>query len=220
MSIFLHRAGLMSDTKLTSITAFNSSTSFDSSTLTLPASIQAGDLIVFSDRAVNTSGIPTTAVPSNFTSIDNISLTNARAILSYKLATGGEGGTSITGMSGTSTSSKLCYVFRGNKPATTITVSTPNSQITDGNPTAQSVNASGGVAPLVIIGAYSVWSAQINPRTFTVAGSPAKDGEITDATDHYLAYKIYNSSPQNASIDMDDEEDRNALQSCWIEMAA
>ena len=49
--------------------------------------------------------------------------------------------------------------------------------------------------------------------------SPAKDGEVANGTTPYLAYKVYNSSPANVSVDMDDEGDGNTLQSCYIEVA-
>ena len=53
--------------------------------------------------------------------------------------------------------------------------------------------------------------------------SPAKDGEIQsdeggiEFFDNWLAYKIYNSSPADASVDMDDESSENYLSSFFIE---
>ena len=75
------------------------------------------------------------------------------------------------------------------------------TQSTDGNPTAHTVGASAGPAPLIVLGCYETGSGSIDPRTF----SPAKDGEITSSQFHYLAYKIHNSAPADVSIDMDDE---------------
>ncbi|HWE21758.1 MAG TPA: hypothetical protein VG758_32045 [Hyphomicrobiaceae bacterium] len=48
--------------------------------------------------------------------------------------------------------------------------------------------------------------------------TPAKDGEINvvlGALNAYLAYKIYNSSPVNVTVDMDDEG-TNELYSCYV----
>ena len=85
-------------------------------------------------------------------------------------------------------------------------------ETTDGNPSAQVVGASSGTPPLIVIGAYGT-TGTVDPRTF----STTKDGEITaDSFNAYLAYKIYNSSPQDSSIDMDDEGDANILQSCYL----
>ena len=71
----------------------------------------------------------------------------------------------------------------------------------------------------MVPGGYGCANGTVNPRTFTVGGSAAKDGE-TQATggsaDNWLAYKIYNSSPADVVIDQDDEGDNNALVSCYI----
>jgi hypothetical protein len=120
----------------------------------------------------------------------------------------------------------VMLVFRGNTPANSITVLDVGSEITTGNPAAQTVTAASGVPPFVVIGAYGCGpSGLVNPRTFTVGGSPAKDGELnafadgayTD-TDAWLAWKIYNASPADVVVDMDDES-TNALISAYFQMA-
>jgi hypothetical protein len=214
---------------LTSITQVLSATS-TATTITAPSGIQAGDLIVMADCAGGVS-TPTDVIPTGFTGIEtNTTPITSRMRCSYKLADGSEGGTSITGMAATGFGSvaKAIYVFRGDFPASSLTLADVETQGTSGNPTAQTVSASGGIAPLVILGFYAEadTSAAVNPRTFTVAGSPAKDGELQSTSnasldiDLWIAYKIYNSAPQNASIDMDDEgNDGNSLMSCYIQMA-
>jgi len=92
------------------------------------------------------------------------------------------------------------------------------SEFTSGNPAAQTVNASGGAPPLIVLGCYVAAINAVNPRTF----NPAKDGEIQATAvdgpeDLWLAYKIYNSSPADVAIDMDDEGLFNALVSCYIQ---
>lgn len=201
---------------LTSISVFGSSTS-SSSSITLPANIEAGDIIVLLDRSYG-FGVPTTVIPSGFISISNIAnAISARQIVSYKLAVGTEGSSSINGMSGSVDVKKAVYVFRGDIEITSVNISTPNGELTSGNPSSQNVAASGGTAPLVVLAGYGcrASSGSVNPRTF----SPAKDGEISPATNLYLAYKIYNSSPSDVSIDMDDEGDENSMQSFYIEAA-
>jgi len=71
---------------------------------------------------------------------------------------------------------------------------------------------------LIVLGCYVAAINAVNPRTF----NPAKDGEIQATAvdgpeDLWLAYKIYNSSPADVSIDMDDEGLFNALVSCYIQ---
>lgn len=181
-------------------------------TITGPSGIQAGDLLVLLDRATNVIGTPATVVPSGFTSIVNTTSANVRQIASYKIADGTEASASLTGMNGDVINAKALYVFRGNVAISAVNVSTPNSEATDGNPASQSVTASGGTPPLIVLGCYGS-SGAVDPRTF----STTKDGEINPSTALYLAYKIYNVSPADTSIDMDDEGVNNILQSFYIE---
>lgn len=175
--------------------------------------VNAGDLIVLLDCARNNVGAPNNVTPSGFTNVFNF-LEDARMSVSYKIAAGGE--TTISGMNGGVENRKAAYVFRGDRAITAVSVSTPATQGTTGNPSPQTVAASAGAPPLVILGCYHTnTGATISTRTFTVGGSAAKDGEITPTANMYLAYKIYNSSPQDASIDMNDEGD-NMLASFYI----
>jgi hypothetical protein len=204
---------------LASITQVGSSTS-TAATITLPADIQAGDLIVILDGANSAFATPAAVTPTDFTNHANNTVTppyeGYRLMLSSKLAVGTEGSASITGMNGNAGNTKACYVFRGDIPATSRTPSTFNGEGTTGDPAAQNVAASGGSAPLVVLAGYFARSGPVDPRTF----SPAKDGEINAGSGVlYLAYKIYNSSPADVSVDMDDEV-TNLLQSGYIEMAA
>lgn len=189
------------------------SSSSSSSTIVIPGNIQAGDIIVLTDKAAGTTGIPTTVVPTGFTSIINSSGGTARLISSYKIADGTESGTTITGMNGASSNRKALVVLRPDAPATSVTAFSTAGQVTDGNPTLQTVTAGSGTPALVVFGVYGTDSTAIAPRTF----SPAPDAEITPATNHYLAYKIYNADPVNTSVDMDDEGLDNCLQSFYIQ---
>ena len=190
-------------------------------TVVIPATVIAGDLLVLLDYARNgNTGAPTDVVFTNFTRLttnqlfDTSSTEDERAVLSYKIAVGADAGATITGMTGALQRGKALYVFRGDVPISSVTPSTVSQQVTSGNPTAQTVAASGGAPPLVILGAYNSTNA-VSPRTFTVGGLAAKDGEINGVTTSYLAYKIYNASPADASIDMDDEG-TNMLASCYL----
>jgi hypothetical protein len=201
---------------LASITQQASATS-TASTITAPADIIAGDLLVILDRASSGGfSIPSSVTPSGFTligsSLNSTSgITGYRQNASYKLADGSEASASITGMNGGSTNNKAMLVFRGDTPMTALALGGAGEQITDSNPTLQTCSASGGAAPLVVFGCYGS-SGAVNPRTF----STTKDGEINPSTSLYLAWKIYNTSPADSDIDMDDEGNMNALQSFYI----
>lgn len=187
-----------------------SSTSVGSDTITLPASVQAGDLIVLFDRSKGFS-VPTKVVPTGFTEVRSDSGTNVRATYSYKIAVGGDASAVVTGQA-SSNQDKVALVFSASRPLTSAVVGFSGGQATDGDPTAINITASGGAAPLVVFGAWANSAAAVSPRT----SSPAMDAEVTPATDFYTGYKIYNSSPADVSVDMDDEGAANSLAGFYI----
>lgn len=178
-------------------------------------SVNAGDLIVHLDYSLNNIGSPTTVIPTGFTQItNNVAGSVARQIASYKIAAGSEGGTTLTGMSGNIATRRIVVTFRRSPVAIAATVSTPNGEGTSGNPALQNVAASGGVAPLIVFGCYGS-DGSVDPRTF----SPAKDNEVAQATNLYLAWRVDNGAGQDTSIDMDDEGNANILQSFYIALS-
>jgi hypothetical protein len=204
---------------LTTITQIASATS-TATTITGPAGIEAGDLLVLVDRAENISGVPTLVTPTGFTSINNLSDgAFNRVNLSFKIADGSEASASITGMAGTDYVTKAMYVFRGDVAIAAASPQSVAGEQTAGNPAAQNVAAASGTPPLVVIATYSAYADPVDPRTM----SPAKDGEVSVSVDTqavtWLAYKIYDASPADVSVDMDDEGTLNALQSCRIDLS-
>ncbi len=213
---------------LTMLSQVASATS-NAASVTGPAGILPGDLLVLYDVAFQAAGgLPSAAVPSGFSIINNsVGIAgDTRLISSLKIADGSEASASLTGMNAAgagANNNKMLYVFRGDVPIQSASVQSVAQQGTAGNPTAQVVSAGSGVAPLIVFGCYSTFDASgsivVNPRTF----STTKDGEInTNAAgavnfDNWLAYKIYNSSQANSSIDMDDEGDENYLSSFYIQ---
>lgn len=207
------------------ITFIASTTSTASATITAPATINAGDLLILADSARNGVGAPTTVVPAGFTSIINTLLDTVvsgqvRNIASYKIADGTEDGATITGMNGTITDTKIMLQFRRDPVTSVASVEDVTGEGTTGNPASQTVNALGQVPPLIVFAVYKATSSSVDPRTF----SPAKDAEVNanDAggpDDLWFAYLIYNSSPADVTVDMDDEGIGNLLQSFLIELA-
>lgn len=190
--------------------AFRASATSISSTVTAPASIQAGDILVLLDLAVSGS-TPTSVVPPGFAVLQDINGSQYRQTLSYKLADGSEAGAIFTGMNGTSEDNKILFAFSAG--ASALIPSPFNGDATNANPPAQTILASGAPAPLVVLGAYSS-SDPVSPRTM----SPAKDGEQnTPDNGVWLAYKIYNSSPADVTVDIADEGNANTIQSGYIQ---
>ena len=194
------------------------STTSSAATITASNSIQRGDLLVLVQRGTGASVADVT--PTGFTNIGSATLSTTDVISAkYKIATGQENGQSITGVNAASVNRKFLLVFRGSGPLTSVTPADYAGEVTDGDPATQTINASGQTTPLVAIAAYNTAAlGTIDPRTFTVGGSEASDGELSigAGTFSYCKYKIYNSSPADITVDMEDEGTKNGLQSFYI----
>lgn len=185
-------------------------------TITIPGTAQAGDLAVFIDWAVNSSGTPTLVVPSGWTSIQsNNNISTIRRVCSAKIIATGEPGTSITGMDGGLGELKTILIFRGNIALTSFTAYSAAGALTTADPAGQTVTSSGGSTPLVVIGSGSSTGVMTAQVSFT----PAADGivDVTVSSNRYQStgYKIYNSSPANVTVDMADYGS-NGLQSFYL----
>lgn len=203
----------------TSVT-FQASAVVNAETITVPAGVIAGDLIVLHDNAINSGGGSSpsdSVVPDGFTSVVDQGAhpsASVRQIVSYKIADGSEAGTSLTGMVGTFSSGKTLAVFRGNNPISSVNASTPNEQITSGNPTAQSVLASGGTPPLIVFGFYGT---EGNISGTTGLMSPTQDGSIISPDNHCrFLWKVYNSSPADVTVDIGDVGNNNSMSSFFL----
>jgi hypothetical protein len=84
-------------------------------TITQPAGIEPGDLLLLLQFAINSSGLPTAVTPAGYSNIINSTTgaTNVRFMLSHKPAVGNEDSVAITGMNGNNHNSKVLAVFRG-----------------------------------------------------------------------------------------------------------
>jgi hypothetical protein len=191
--------------------AFRSSATSGANTITAPSDIAEGDLLVLYDRATNTSGVPTSVVPSGFTSIlDEAHEGIRRTICSFKIANGTEASATITGMDGNSADVKTLIVFSTGGASSAIAYDVA-FQSTDADATAQVVNASSGSPPLVVI----AFIRQVT--TTSQSFSPAQDGTVANGQNTGY-YKIYNSSPADVTVDCGDGGNANALMSFYIEV--
>lgn len=200
--------------------SFLDSTVSSGSSVTGPAGIQAGDLLVCWDVATDASAVALNPL-SGFTSIvtDGDTGNDQYCVLSYKIADGSEASASISGMNGASSNTKLLMVFRPDVPISAVNVVDASITQTGGDPGSESITAGGGVVPLVVLGAYAALSS-IDSESF----SPAADGEIERQPGSLLSnaellYKIYNSSPANVTIDVGDEGLSTTMAGCYLEVA-
>lgn len=176
-------------------------------------SFVAGDLCIIMNTLQQ--GTPTAATPSGFTQIADAprgSLGGA-ARVSYKILTGSE--TNISSGSSCTDEVMFALVLRPNRGISTVTASTWNTQVTNGNPTLQTVDPTAVVTPLVVLG---VTCSQSSSYDFSTA-SPAfteRPLALFGGTAARYGYIIYNSSPASHSIDINDEGNDNVLLSGYV----
>lgn len=137
---------------------------------TYPSGIAAGDLIIASDFSINGSSQQANTVPTGYTAMGTSLTGNSgtsffRWTWSYKIAAGTETG-SFAGVTAGSTRTKSILVFRGTIAISTVTVlGTPTAERTDGNPSSQSIAASGETGALLALAGYR--GIGVTPRTFS-----------------------------------------------------
>lgn len=199
---------------------FHASATADATTITIPATVQDGDFAVLFDFAGGSSA-PSDVTPSGWTSNANLAGLisggfSFRSRISYRILTAALAGTSVTGMvSGGATAAKVMLVFRPNVAASTLTLGDPATGATSGNPASQTLTSGSGAAPLVALGFAASYN---NSPTFSTA-SPAFGGEVASGTVTRAGYKIYNSSPSNHTVDMNDLGTNNVLSTLYLEVA-
>ncbi len=180
-------------------------------------STAAGDVIVFINiRALNHNE----AYPSGFTGYPGAyqyySGTNFTQAVSYKIADGTEGGTTISNaLTSAGAGSQRNYVFVIHDDTGGWAGALPKGiQIENnaGNPSGIVVASSGMSVPGTVFGVYNCTGA-ITTRSMT-----SSDGEVQvgAATSSYVKYKSYTSSPANQTIDTGDNGD-NTIFGFWIE---
>ena len=181
-----------------------SSESAASAGITIPADAQPGDVAVLVD-----SGLAQDSTPSGWT---RISLAEAisgfflylSTTISYRVLQSGDAGSTVTARTDTR---KLLLVFRPDRPASSVAVGSLNSQGTFSDPAQQTVSASSGAAPLVVLAVYRAPST-LSSLTF----SPAQDGEVTQSDRMAVRYKI---AAVDLTVDMPDI-DYQTLQSFYL----
>lgn len=181
-----------------------------SSSLTIPATTQSGDILVLFSKAINTTGEPTTVVPAGFTQV-SLGYNDVRKhIISYKIATGSDANSSVTAMTGTSSSGCCLFVVRPTGGATSAEIYGVQQEQTDGDPSAQTITLSGQTEPVLVIVAYGQQTAT------SVSATPALDGFTSILTSNRLSYKIYNSGHSNITVDEGDGGVSNYLASFYM----
>lgn len=176
-------------------------------TITIPAAALENDIAFLADFYNNGAD---DFIPSGFTSLANgVAEGDARLRTSYRVLGSSPGGTSVTGMDGT-TDSKVMLIFRPSIVASSIAIPTWGSEGRSGDPGQQTVSASGQTAPLVVIGvAATSGTPAFNTQSPAFGATVTQGGVI-------VGYTIYNLTPLDQTVDMGDLGSRNVLQSGYI----
>ena len=196
---------------VTSMTYVNAAfASSNTANITLSASAQTGDIAILYDVTNVTTN---NTVPSGWTQIINQTTTGIRTIVSYRILTAGQAGTTITGTA--SGSRKFIAVYRGNIPITTATVTVTGQQATTGTPTAQSLTGQAG--PMIAYAVYSATQASITTRGWSV-GSPLQLANTGGPT-IYSNHLITNSGTPSTTTISQSDNGSNVMASFRIKFA-
>ena len=193
----------------------DSSATSSSSTITIPTSAQQGDWAVLFDAARAGSGSIGAVTPSGWTNLASSFVEGGdslRLMTSHRILGASPGGTSVTGMNDAG-EAKIMLIFR---PSTSIISTVPsswNAQATAGDPTLQTVSASGVTTPLIVVAAGAGMSV---PAFATETPAMTNLSKSATSLGIRIGYTIYNSSPSNQSIDIADGGTANALQSGYV----
>jgi hypothetical protein len=196
MPMFCPGGGPSSLTFVTTATA-------DATSINVPSgpTAAAGDLAILMDLQSGPSAA-TTVNPSGWDEIVNSTTTGLRSICSWKILTGGDLGASVTGMTASGgVVAKMILVVRPNSPITAVSELSVNQQSTSADPTLQTITASNGPAPLIIIGTFRGSGGTPTPSgTLNSTGTALVfAGSVTRGR-----YHIYNSSPSDLTWDCND----------------
>jgi hypothetical protein len=198
---------------------FVASATSTTSTISIPAISSVGDFAVLFDSATGIL-IPTTVVPSGWSSISNVSevelgpLKCIRSIVSYKSLVSGDPGSSITGMYAgifDATDRKIIMVFRPNFSVQNTSILSVNGAT---NSNSQTITITESQPPIL---AFAHWASNGTISSRGVSGITMN--EVSNTTGQYASYKIFNSNEttSDATISMSDNGSVQSLQSFYVQ---
>lgn len=204
-------------TFLTSVTGFKLS---GSASVVVPATVQAGDVLIHANSASSGGAVPASLIPPGFTLDIDSTITASgssgrakRVTLAHKLADGSEAGQTYYGMSSSSASAILAVFRSYTGEFGTLSSGDKHAQIGRGSISPQVVSASGQVLPLIVFG---VAAASVS-GTLSMSQSDATIPP-TFASNTYLilGYKIFNSNPANVTLSMTGGDGEKMLGSLFL----
>jgi hypothetical protein len=149
--------------------------------ITVPATVQAGDLLILLDRANDSPSGPANVIPSGFTQVATQMVAPVRITVSFAIATPSDAGRVLTGLNGNNGSIKTVLVFRANQPiASVLNFAGGTSLVASGAPATQTmdpVDALGIATGNTVMVAWAVSNG--TAVTISWAGGTAVDGTVS-----------------------------------------
>lgn len=196
--------------------AYVASTTSTAASITAPASISVGDLLVLVQYSRNASSpAPTVVTPTGFTNIvSHFSANQSSGEISYRIADGTESSASYTGMDGDTQDDKIMWQHRANAAIASLTAVAATVAFSSGDPAPQTISASAGTGIVLGITTFGCNSSlgSVNPRTTSIT----PNHELNSSTAFYSHDYIQASSPADYTWDMDDEGNNNRLMGCYF----
>lgn len=180
--------------------------------VTIPASVQTGDYMLFFDYDRGGSNPAAEAYPSGWEQLFTTSSgnTNIRICVSSKIADSGDASSGITGLPDTATAGQQLLVFRPSKRIRNV-IPQGVFGTTSGNMAAMTATPAGFKPPVLVIGYYAQGGtavASMTPLVFTIGGNDNFDGmcNVTHAASEAskIKYKLWgtpDSLPEDVTID-------------------
>jgi hypothetical protein len=187
---------------VTGVTSYSFVTSVTSITtsLTFPT-IQTGDIVFYYNTAFNTTTtIPTQIIPTGFTNRYNTTASTTlggRSCMYTKICDGTESGTTITNMSGTSSTSSILLVYRPNIPLLVgFTMGNNGSVFADTAPSNQTL--SWNLASQLGFG-LEQWAASSSITTRTSSVTPTREVGTSNGLLYVKVWEVNNFSTSFAN---------------------
>jgi len=189
----------------------------NSTSKSIPAGASIGDLCVIFDHGFGSS-LPADVTPTDFTQLVTASGAlsdgnDMRSKISAKVLVSGDPGSTVTGINGGTNDRYITMIFSPSAPISGFEINSPNEQFTTGNPTSQTIAASGETNLGILMLGDMYAGTAISPRT-----ASGMEEQLGGATTQYSHYRIFNDgdTPVNQTYDMDDEGDGQSLLSCYL----
>jgi hypothetical protein len=177
--------------------------------ITIPASAQAGDLAVLMN---NVASLITPTNPSGWTRIINQNAAIPVMTVWYRILQSGDAGTTVTMTGGTTPSTEMIVLRKASGSISSVSVSGGTIQNAAGIPTTQTQNASTATAPFIVFGCFSPNAGTTGTSDMYFTGGVAGSGNVEPSyaysglngdtsREAFMRFRIYDTAPL-ANVDV------------------